>query len=72
MPSFCSCFSLLQHYSIILFPALPRRGFFQFPQSLQLFTAKYLLHMPTQEELRNEIEAQKAIYYSEHPEELKR
>ena len=38
----------------------------------QLFTAKYLLHMPTQEELRNEIEAQKAIYYSEHPEELKR
>ncbi len=35
----------------------------------QLFTAKYLLHLPTQEELRKEIEAQKAIYYSEHPEE---
>lgn len=36
----------------------------------QLFTAKYLLHMPTQEELRDEIEAQKAIYYSEHPDEM--
>lgn len=35
----------------------------------QLFTAKYLLHLPSQEELRDEIEAQKAIYYSEHPEE---
>lgn len=35
----------------------------------QLFTAKYLLHLPTQKELRDEIEAQKAIYYSEHPDE---
>lgn len=35
----------------------------------QLFTAKYLLHLPSQDELRREIEAQKAIYYSEHPEE---
>lgn len=37
----------------------------------QLFTAKYLLYLPTQEELRNEIEAQKAIFYSEHPDEEK-
>lgn len=37
----------------------------------QLFTAKYMIHLPTQEELRDEIEAQKAIYYSEHPEEEK-
>ena len=35
----------------------------------QLFTAKYLLHLPSEEQLREEIEAQKAIYYSEHPEE---
>lgn len=33
----------------------------------QLFTAKYLLELPSKEQLRAEIEAQKAIYYSEHP-----
>lgn len=33
----------------------------------QLFTAKYLLNLPSKEQLRAEIEAQKAIYYSEHP-----
>ncbi len=32
----------------------------------QLFTAKYLLYLPSEEELRNEIEAQKAIFLSEH------
>lgn len=36
----------------------------------QLFTAKYLLHLPSEEELREEIEIQKAIYYSEHPEDV--
>lgn len=35
----------------------------------QLFTAKYLLYIPTKDELRREIEVQKAIYYSEHPED---
>ena len=35
----------------------------------QLFTAKYLLHIPSKEQLRAEIEAQKAIYYAEHPDE---
>lgn len=33
----------------------------------QLFTAKYLLHLPSQDELRREIEVQKALFYSEHP-----
>lgn len=28
-----------------------------------LFASKYMLYMPTQEQLRNEIERQKAIFY---------
>ncbi|MDE6298707.1 MAG: PDDEXK nuclease domain-containing protein [Muribaculaceae bacterium] len=31
-----------------------------------LFASKYMLYMPTQEQLRNEIERQKAIYYLQH------
>jgi predicted nuclease of restriction endonuclease-like (RecB) superfamily len=34
----------------------------------RLFAAKYLTYLPSKEELRAEIEAQKAIYYAEHPE----
>lgn len=34
----------------------------------RLFAAKYLTYLPSEEELRAEIEAQKAIYYSEHSE----
>ena len=36
------------------------------------FAAKYMTHLPSEEELRKEIEIQKAIYYSEHPEEDER
>lgn len=32
----------------------------------QLFASKYKLYLPTQEELRAEIEAQKAIFYAQH------
>ena len=35
----------------------------------RLFASKYLTYMPDEESLRAEIEAQKAIYYAEHPEE---
>ena len=35
----------------------------------RLFAAKYLTYLPSKEELRAEIEAQKAIYYADHPEE---
>ncbi|MDE6576965.1 MAG: PDDEXK nuclease domain-containing protein [Muribaculaceae bacterium] len=31
-----------------------------------IFASKYMLYMPTQEQLRNEIERQKAIYYLQH------
>lgn len=31
-----------------------------------LFASKYMLYMPTQEQLRNEIERQKAIFYLQH------
>lgn len=34
----------------------------------QLFAARYLPYLPSEEELRAEIESQKAIFYSEHPE----
>lgn len=32
----------------------------------QLFATKYKLYLPTEEELRREIEQQKAIYYLQH------
>lgn len=32
----------------------------------QLFASKYMLYMPTEEELRNEIERQKAFYVLQH------
>lgn len=35
----------------------------------RLFAAKYLTYLPSEEELIREIEAQKAIYFSEHPED---
>jgi predicted nuclease of restriction endonuclease-like (RecB) superfamily len=38
----------------------------------QLFAAKYLTCLPSKESLRAEIEAQKAIYFSEHPGDRKR
>ena len=34
----------------------------------QLFASKYMLYMPTEEELRNEIERQKAFYHLQHSE----
>ncbi|MBQ8180070.1 MAG: DUF1016 family protein [Candidatus Methanomethylophilaceae archaeon] len=34
----------------------------------RLFAAKYLTYLPSEDELIKEIEAQKAIYFSEHPE----
>jgi hypothetical protein len=34
----------------------------------QLFTAKYRLCLPTEEQLRAEIETQKGIFYLQHPE----
>lgn len=37
----------------------------------RLFAAKYLTYLPSEEELIREIEAQKAIYMSEHPEDEK-
>lgn len=37
----------------------------------RLFAAKYLTYLPSEEELIREIEAQKAIYFSEHPEDEK-
>lgn len=37
----------------------------------QLFTAKYRLELPSEEQLRSEIEAQKAIYFSKHNHEHK-
>ena len=39
-----------------------------FHDSDQLFAAKYKTYMPTDEELRAEIEAQKNIYYLQHKE----
>lgn len=36
--------------------------------SKQIFTAKYLTYLPTEEELTREIERQREIYYLEHPE----
>lgn len=38
--------------------------------SEQLFASKYKLYLPTEEELRAEIEAQKAIFYLQQKEEL--
>lgn len=37
----------------------------------QLFASKYKLYLPTKEELKAEIEAQKAIFYAQHPEKEK-
>ena len=34
----------------------------------QLFASKYKLYLPTEEELRKEIEAQKAIFYLQQKE----
>lgn len=34
----------------------------------QLFASKYMLYLPTEEELRNEIERQKAFYHLQHSE----
>lgn len=34
----------------------------------QLFASKYMLYMPTEEELRNEIERQKAFYHLQYTE----
>ena len=34
----------------------------------QLFAAKYRLYLPTEEQLRAEIETQKGIFYLQHPE----
>ena len=34
----------------------------------QLFASKYRLCLPTEEQLRAEIEAQKTIFYAQHPE----
>ena len=34
----------------------------------QLFSSKYMLCLPTEEQLRAEIEAQKEIFYLQHPE----
>ena len=34
----------------------------------QLFAAKYRLCLPTEEQLRAEIETQKGIFYLQHPE----
>ena len=34
----------------------------------QLFAAKYRLCLPTEEQLRSEIETQKEIFYLQHPE----
>ena len=36
----------------------------------QLFASKYKLYLPTEEELRNEIETQKAIFYLQQKEKL--
>lgn len=36
--------------------------------SKQIFMAKYMPYMPTQEELKNEIEKEKANFYIQHPE----
>ena len=36
--------------------------------SNQIFMAKYMPYMPTQEELKNEIEKEKANFYIQHPE----
>ena len=36
----------------------------------QLFASKYKLCLPTEEQLRTEIEAQKTIFYLQHPELL--
>jgi hypothetical protein len=36
--------------------------------SNNLFMAKYLTFLPTREQLRNEIEQQKEIFYMQHPE----
>lgn len=33
----------------------------------QLFASKYKLYLPTKEQLRAEIETQKAIFYIQHP-----
>ena len=35
--------------------------------SKQIFAAKYLTYLPTEEELTKEIERQRDIYYLEHP-----
>ena len=37
----------------------------------QLFATKYKLYLPSEEELRKEIERQKSIYYLQHGEEAK-
>ena len=34
----------------------------------RLFMSKYLTYLPTEEQLRTEIEKQKAIFYAQHPE----
>ena len=39
--------------------------------SEQLFASKYKLYLPTEEELRNEIEHQKAIFYFQQKENKK-
>ena len=36
----------------------------------QLFASKYMLYLPTEEELRNEIETQKAMFYLQKKEKL--
>ena len=33
----------------------------------RLFMSKYLTYLPTKEQLREEIEKQKAIFYTQHP-----
>ena len=50
-------------------PTDGRTNYSVLKDSDRLFASKYLTYMPDKESLRAEIEAQKAIYYAEHPEE---
>ena len=36
----------------------------------QLFATKYKTYLPTQEELRNEIQKQKELFWLQHPKEM--
>lgn len=38
----------------------------------RLFMSKYLTYLPTKEQLKNEIERQKSIFYMQHPEQLEK